>query len=660
MVVANAASSPSSAEQQKQEPPAMVVNQTLEQEARLVVDQETGGILSWFRWGQSSMIKLADSERRLLGRVRAHIVTKSIMVRLWNSSVHTLTIKPSSDHPSSPCPFVLMHGFAAGVGIWAASLDDLCLKRTVHAFDILGFGRSDRPQFSNDPTLAELEFVQSIEDWRRAMGIEQMVLVGHSFGGYLASSYTLEYPSRVRHLVLVDPWGFPERPQIEQLHIPVWMRAFGRVLSLFNPLATLRAAGPFGSRLVKKLRSDLGNRYAHQDPDAIYEYIYQCNALDPTGEIAFATMSKNFGWAKRPMINRFNGISPSVPVTFLWGGKSWMDPGPAYEIQARRQETSYVDVQIVTRAGHHVYADAPEDFCRLMGHVSDMVDADSDLAGAAEMDEWRDRLGDVLPPTPMATTMAQLPQTAEILWHLDGSSKAECFYCMTSIIPEQQSSTSADCSSTVHSLKCLQQLNTAVQNVLNSTDKTQPELFGLINQVTGALRRLHESLGQIEDVDRSEVEQRELIQDLQRLKALEEGSSKTEAAKGEKEGEERAEFRRDEQVSADGRNVCSVLCAECPSVILRPLAAHFLSSDDGGGQQISLPLPRQKKQSAAVEAEGEVQSTEHSLWWTVTDMMQFENVGFTNAFRGQRFLACADCEIGPIGAVCDRTGKFLV
>ena len=51
------------------------------------------------------------------------------------------------------------------------------------------------------------------------MGLEKLVLVGHSLGGYLASAYTVRYPENVSSLILVSPAGIPRGP--EWRHYPV-------------------------------------------------------------------------------------------------------------------------------------------------------------------------------------------------------------------------------------------------------------------------------------------------------------------------------------------------------------------------------------------------------------------------------------------------------
>lgn len=90
----------------------------------------------------------------------------------------------------------MVHGFGGGVGLWVRNLDALSRTCTVYAFDLLGFGRSSRPAFPNDATLSEEQFVNSIEQWRQSLGLERMILLGHSLGGYLATSYSIQYPER--------------------------------------------------------------------------------------------------------------------------------------------------------------------------------------------------------------------------------------------------------------------------------------------------------------------------------------------------------------------------------------------------------------------------------------------------------------------------------
>lgn len=80
------------------------------------------------------------------------------------------------------------------------------------------------------------------------MQLEKFVLLGHSMGGFLAASYAIQYPERVKHLILADPWGFPEKPStdVTRAHVPLWVKAIAYVVQPLNPLWAVRFAGPFG------------------------------------------------------------------------------------------------------------------------------------------------------------------------------------------------------------------------------------------------------------------------------------------------------------------------------------------------------------------------------------------------------------------------------
>ncbi|KAJ8303128.1 hypothetical protein KUTeg_019524 [Tegillarca granosa] len=127
--------------------------------------------------------------------------------------------------------------------------------------------------------------------------------------------------------------------------------------------------------LVKRFRPDLQAKFSDvlEHDDAIFDYIYHCNAQTPSGESAFKAMNKSFGWAKNPMINRVADIPKHVPMTLIYGSRSWMDNGTGYHVKYLRDE-SYVDVQVIRGAGHHVYADKPLPFNALVSKICESVD----------------------------------------------------------------------------------------------------------------------------------------------------------------------------------------------------------------------------------------------------------------------------------------------
>jgi pimeloyl-ACP methyl ester carboxylesterase len=98
-------------------------------------------------------------------------------------------------------PLLFVHGFGNEAHVW----DDLApavapYYRTL-ALDLRGHGDSDR-----DPEARyDYEFhVADLESVTGALGIERLVLVGHSLGGRIAMLFAGRHPERMAGLVIVD------------------------------------------------------------------------------------------------------------------------------------------------------------------------------------------------------------------------------------------------------------------------------------------------------------------------------------------------------------------------------------------------------------------------------------------------------------------------
>ena len=101
-------------------------------------------------------------------------------------------------------PVILIHGLGASAEIWMHNVEVFARHHRVYAPDLAGFGRSEKPVSSFTP----LEYVSFVDDFMRALQIEQASLVGQSLGGGITLQYALQFSQKINKLVLVDCAGF--------------------------------------------------------------------------------------------------------------------------------------------------------------------------------------------------------------------------------------------------------------------------------------------------------------------------------------------------------------------------------------------------------------------------------------------------------------------
>jgi len=146
-----------------------------------------------------------------------------VLVALGFDTAHDITIPPGvagqhvdvggltlrvADSGSSPKSVILLHGVIGSLEDWETVIPLLETKYRVIAIDRPGHGYSAEPRETNTVALN----ARIVSALMTTLDLEDVVVVGHSYGGTVALQLALENPSALRGAVLVAPGGYPEFP----------------------------------------------------------------------------------------------------------------------------------------------------------------------------------------------------------------------------------------------------------------------------------------------------------------------------------------------------------------------------------------------------------------------------------------------------------------
>lgn len=97
-------------------------------------------------------------------------------------------------------PLIFLHGWIGSWRYWMPTMDNLSDRYRTYAFDLWGFGDSDR----NAQRYQVEGYVAQLDQFMEQLGIQQASLVGHSLGAAVAMLAAALWPARVERVMAVS------------------------------------------------------------------------------------------------------------------------------------------------------------------------------------------------------------------------------------------------------------------------------------------------------------------------------------------------------------------------------------------------------------------------------------------------------------------------
>jgi len=215
-------------------------------------------------------------------------------------------------------PLILVHGFGASTDHWRKNIEDLQKDFEVWAIDLLGFGRSEKPNIDYSGEIWQNQLADFILD---VVG-KPAILAGNSLGGYASLCVAAQVPDSVVGLILLNSAGpFSETDPREQSSNPLKAVLSKSVRFLLSQSWATRLLFEY-TRNRSNIRKTLEKVYLNKSAvtDELIEDIYR-PSCDPGAADVFASVFKNPQGSKVDILLK----QMSCPLLMIWGeGDPWM------------------------------------------------------------------------------------------------------------------------------------------------------------------------------------------------------------------------------------------------------------------------------------------------------------------------------------------------
>ncbi len=247
---------------------------------------------------------------------------------------------------------LLVHGFGASTDHWRKNISELQQDFDVWAIDLLGFGRSQKPQREYSGVL----WREQLQDFIEQVIGNQVVLAGNSLGGYAALCVAADCPSLVKGLILLNSAGpFSDSLSKRQSNIP--QKLISSIL--LQPWASYLLFQYM--RRPHNIRKTLKKVYLEQSAvtEQLVQDIYRPSCDRGAAQVFAAVFKSPQGEPVDRLLQKLQ-----CPLLMLWGeGDPWMN---AKERGSKFRQHYPSLTEYYLKAGHCPHDEIPQQVNQLI------------------------------------------------------------------------------------------------------------------------------------------------------------------------------------------------------------------------------------------------------------------------------------------------------